>query len=124
MNDEGQFIPPMPEMRFWALVELSAGDADKMRSILLWFPKEDSSAFDLRLGEVLERLDREDIHDVTDGSDDGFLCARLWIVSQGREYCEAALANLATAQDAEDADSEQFYYSAIRAYKALGGEVT
>jgi len=123
MNDEGQFIPPMPEGRFWALVALSDGDADKMQSILLWFPKEDSITFGRRLDEVLERLDREDINDVTDGSDDGFLYARLWIVSHGREYYEAALANPATAQDAEDADNEQFYYSAMRAYKALGGEV-
>jgi hypothetical protein len=114
----------MPEDRFWALVELSGGDADKIQSILLWFPKEDSITFDLRLDEVLERLDREDIHDVSDGSDDGFLYARFWIVSQGREYYEAALANPSTAQDAEDADNEQFYYSALRAYKALGGEVT
>jgi hypothetical protein len=33
MNEEDQFIPPMPEDRFWALVELSGGDADKMKSI-------------------------------------------------------------------------------------------
>ena len=86
MSDESQFIPPMEEERFWALVELSDGDADKMKSLLLWFPKEDIIAFDLLLGEVLERLDRKDIHDVTDGSNDGFLDARLWIVSRGRAY--------------------------------------
>jgi hypothetical protein len=91
--DESQFIPPMPEDRFWALVELSGGDADKMKSLLLWFPKEHSIAFNLRLGEVVEQLDRDDIHDVTDGSDDGFLYARLRIVSRGREYYEAVLAN-------------------------------
>ena len=50
MSDESLFIPPMPEDRFWALVELSGGDADKMKAILLWFPKEDIIAFDLRLG--------------------------------------------------------------------------
>jgi len=123
MSDESQFIPPMPEDRFWALVEMSGGDADKMKAILLSFPKEDSIAFDLWLDEALERLDREDIHDVTDGSDDGFLYARLWIVSQGREYDEAALGDPSKAENAEDADNEQFYYAAMRAYDALvGGE--
>ncbi|HEY7020185.1 MAG TPA: aminotransferase class I/II-fold pyridoxal phosphate-dependent enzyme [Ktedonobacterales bacterium] len=121
MSDEDLFIPPIEEDRFWALVEMSGGDADKMQSILLWFPKEDSIAFDLRLGESYSRLDRDDIHAVTGGSDDGFLYIRLWIVSQGREYYEAVLADPSKAQDHEN---EQFLYSAMDAYEALGGEET
>src|SRR5690349_11865216 len=42
---------------------------------------------------VLERklydIDREDIHEATDGSDDGFLYARGQIVALGRAYYEA-----------------------------------
>jgi aspartate aminotransferase len=105
-------------------VELSGGDADKMKSILLWFPKEQIIAFDLRLGEVLERLDRKDIHEVTGGSTDGFLDTRLWIVSRGREYYEAVLADPSKGEDAEDQDNFEFGLSAIDAYEALCGEGT
>ena len=68
MSDEDQSLRPTPEDHFWALVELSGGNADKLKSILLWFPQDDIIAFDLRLGEVVEQLDRDDIHVVTGGS--------------------------------------------------------
>ena len=47
MSGESQFIPPMPKHRFRALVELTGGDADKMKSMLQWLPKEQVIAFDL-----------------------------------------------------------------------------
>jgi hypothetical protein len=58
------------------------------------------------LDRVLERklydIDREDIHEFTDGSDDGFLYARGFIVAAGREFYEAVKANPAMAiMDAE-----------------------
>jgi hypothetical protein len=93
-----------------------------MKSILLWFPKEQINAFYLRLEEVLERLDRKDIHAVTGGSNDGFLDARLWIVSRGREYYEAMLADPSKGEDAEDKDNFEFCLSAMDAYEALCGE--
>jgi hypothetical protein len=49
------------------------------------------------LDRVLERklydIDRADIQSVTDGSDDGFLYARGFIVAVGREYYAAVSAN-------------------------------
>ncbi|MGQ5264424.1 DUF4240 domain-containing protein [Micromonospora sp. ZYX-F-536] len=64
------------------------------------------------LDRVVERklhdIDREDIHEVTDGSDDGFLYCRGFIVALGREYYEAVRANPALAL--LDADCEQFCY--------------
>ncbi|GIE84820.1 DUF4240 domain-containing protein [Actinoplanes regularis] len=49
------------------------------------------------LDRVLERklydIDREDIHEATDGSDDGFLYARGHIVALGRAYYEAVSAD-------------------------------
>ncbi|MEU8425368.1 DUF4240 domain-containing protein [Micromonospora sp. NPDC048835] len=64
------------------------------------------------LDRVVERklydIDREDIHEVTDGSDDGFLYARGFIVALGRAYYEAVRANPAMA--VPDADCEGMCY--------------
>ncbi|MFD6563361.1 DUF4240 domain-containing protein [Micromonospora profundi] len=64
------------------------------------------------LDRVVERklydIDREDIHAVTDGSDDGFLYCRGFIVALGRAYYEAVRANPALAL--EDADCEDMCY--------------
>ncbi|WP_030334261.1 DUF4240 domain-containing protein [Micromonospora parva] len=64
------------------------------------------------LDRVVERklhdIDREDIHEVTDGSDDGFLYARGFIVALGRAYYEAVRANPAMALP--DADCEGMCY--------------
>jgi hypothetical protein len=95
-----------------------------MKSILLWFPKEDSIAFNQRLYEIVERLDRDDIPAVTHGSDEGFLYTRLWIVSRGCEYSEAVPADHSNAENANDEDKEQVVYSAMDAYEALSGEDT
>lgn len=123
MSDEFTPIPPMREDRFWGLVEMSGGDADKMTSMLMWFPKEDIIAFDLRMGDALDQLDREGIYAMTGGSADGFLDIRCWIVSRGREYYEAVLADPAKApEDEEDTDNESFGYAACEAYEALFGE--
>ncbi len=115
-------IEPMREDRFWALVEMSGGDADKMTHMLMWFPKEHIIAFELRMGMILHLLDREDIHDVTDGSDDGFLYARCWIISRGRAYCESVLADPSNA--VEDEEDNDWLYPAMDAYEALAGEGT
>ncbi|HEX6360137.1 DUF4240 domain-containing protein [Actinophytocola sp.] len=49
------------------------------------------------LDRVLERklydIDRADIHEFTDGSDDGFLYCRGFIVAMGREFYEAVRAD-------------------------------
>ncbi|MET8089612.1 hypothetical protein [Micromonospora sp. NPDC005220] len=53
----------------------------------------DAAGTATNLDPVVERklhdIDREDIHEVTDGSDDGFLYARGFIVALGRAYYEA-----------------------------------
>ncbi|MET7861799.1 DUF4240 domain-containing protein [Micromonospora taraxaci] len=64
------------------------------------------------LDRVVERklydIDREDIHEVTDGSDDGFLYCRGFIVALGRAYYEAVRADPARAL--LDADCEDMCY--------------
>ncbi|MGW4466218.1 DUF4240 domain-containing protein [Micromonospora sp. NPDC004704] len=64
------------------------------------------------LDRVVERklydIDRADIHEATDGSDDGFLYARGYIVAMGREFYEAVQTNPRLA--VLDADCEEFCY--------------
>ncbi|MBG0563399.1 DUF4240 domain-containing protein [Actinoplanes aureus] len=64
------------------------------------------------LDRVLERkmydIDRSDIHAVTDGSDDGFLYARGYIVAVGQEFYEAVKADPRMA--IPDADCEEICY--------------
>jgi hypothetical protein len=114
----------MAEGRFWALVEESGGDADGLKQLLMRLPGEDIIAFDLRLDEAMYQLDREDIHEVTDGSDDGFEYVRLWIVSRGKAYFESVLADPRNAPHwaGSDEENESFGYTAIEAYEALFGD--
>jgi Protein of unknown function (DUF4240) len=122
MSDEGQFIPPMPENRFWALVEQSNGDAGRLKPLLIALPAEDICAFSLTLDDMMYALDRRDIHDVADGSNDGFEYVRLWIISRGRAYYKSVVADPRNApQWADDEENEDFGYVAGEAYKAKIG---
>lgn len=71
-----------------------------------------SSAELTDLDRVVERklfeLDREEIHEHTDGSDDGFLYCRGFIVAAGREFYEAVDADPAKA--VMDAECEAMCY--------------
>jgi NAD-dependent dihydropyrimidine dehydrogenase PreA subunit len=64
------------------------------------------------LDRVVERklydIDREDIQAVTDGSDDGFLYARGFIVALGADYYDAVVRDPEMA--VLDADCEQMCY--------------
>ena len=71
-----------------------------------------SSAELTALDRVVERklhtLDRAEIHEHTDGSDDGFLYCRGFIVAAGREFYDAVDAHPATA--VMDAECEAMCY--------------
>ncbi|MER7441538.1 DUF4240 domain-containing protein [Micromonospora avicenniae] len=64
------------------------------------------------LDRVIERklydIDRADIHEVTDGSDDGFLYARGFIVALGKQFYEAVKGDPAVA--VLDAECESMCY--------------
>lgn len=71
-----------------------------------------SSAELTDLDRVVERklydLDRQEIHEHTDGSDDGFLYCRGFIVAAGHEFYRAVLADPTTA--VMDAECEEMCY--------------
>jgi Protein of unknown function (DUF4240) len=54
---------------------------------------EELLAFDRILERKLFEIDRADVHEHTDGSDDGFLYARGFIVAAGRGYFDAVNAD-------------------------------
>jgi hypothetical protein len=83
-----------------------------------------SSAQLTDLDRVVERklydLDREDIHEHTDGSDDGFLYCRGFIVAAGREFYDAVAADPAMA--VLDAECEAMcYFFAHAHHERFGG---
>ncbi|MGW5581978.1 DUF4240 domain-containing protein [Micromonospora chokoriensis] len=67
------------------------------------------------LDRVVERklhdIDREDIHEVTDGSDDGFLYCRGFIVALGRAYYEAVRADPAMALPDAECESMCYFFA-------------
>ena len=78
-------------------------------------------AFDRILERKLYDIDRADIHEHTDGSDDGFLYCRGFIVGVGREYYEAVLAKPARA--IFDAECERMCYVSWHLYNDKFGDV-
>ncbi|MFG1776580.1 DUF4240 domain-containing protein [Micromonospora sp. NPDC049048] len=83
-----------------------------------------SSAELTDLDRVVERklhdIDRADVHEVTDGSDDGFLYCRGFVVALGREFYEAVSANPAVA--VPDGECEAMCYFFARLHdKRFGG---
>jgi hypothetical protein len=63
-----------------------------LERILRDLPAAELAAFDRILEKRLWDLDRADVQARTDGSDDGFLYGRGWIVAMGRAYWEAGMA--------------------------------
>src|SRR5687768_3155768 len=84
-------------------VDLYAIDAwlhpflDNLRLLSADLTSEELTALDRVVERLLHDLDRADIHEVTDGSDDGFLYCRGHIVALGREFYRAVVADPAVA---------------------------
>jgi hypothetical protein len=78
----------------------------------------------LSLDRVLERklhdIDRADIQAVTDGSDDGFLYARGFIVAMGRNFYDAVASDPQVA--VRDAECEEMCYFFAHLYRERFGE--
>ena len=78
-------------------------------------------AFDRALERKLYDIDRADIYERTDGSDDGSLYCRGFIVGMGRAYYEAVRANPDRA--VTDAECEQMCYLSWHLHHDKFGEV-
>lgn len=82
--------------------------------------KRDIVKFDRILERRLHELDRPEIHDHTDGSNDGFLYCRGFIVTLGKSYYD--LVNTNPRKAIEDVECEEICMCAVRVYVDRYGE--
>ncbi|WP_367128963.1 DUF4240 domain-containing protein [Saccharothrix sp. HUAS TT1] len=80
---------------------------------------EELVALDRVAERKLHEIDRADVQAVTDGSDDGFLYARGFVLALGREFYEAVARDPRIA--VEDAECEDFCYFFARLHDARFG---
>ena len=82
--------------------------------------KDELLQFDRILERKLYDIDRPDIQEYTDGSDDGFLYSRGFIVAAGQAYYDAVKADPSRAM--MDVECEDLCYLPVRVYSARFGE--
>lgn len=76
--------------------------------------KEELTGFIHTLEERFYHIDRQEIHDYTDGSDDGFLYCRCFIIGMGRAYYDMIDK---TPSKAYDMEAESFGFAAHDVYE-------
>ncbi|MEO8532994.1 MAG: DUF4240 domain-containing protein [Flavobacterium sp.] len=82
--------------------------------------KEDLTKFIHILEERLYNIDREEIQEYTDGSDDGFLYCRCFILGMGQKYYN--MIDKDPSKAAMDLEAESFGFSAYTTYEEKFGE--
>lgn len=112
----------LSEERAYTLQEKLEEDiVPALREKLDALPAADLLAFDRVLERKLYDIDRADIHERTDGSDDGFLYCRGFIVGVGRAYYEAVAADPDKA--VVDAECEAMCYLSWHLHHDKFGDV-
>jgi hypothetical protein len=136
----------MDETKFWAMIESAwakTGGWNESRTRLLAGEEVDSNelmeaaqemiphleaalkslnqdellAFDRIAERKLYDIDREEIQEFTDGSDDGFLYCRGFILAAGQAYYDEVNANPSRAM--MNAECEDFCYLALHLYEDI-----
>jgi hypothetical protein len=92
---------------------------DALRDAFAALSRDELAAMDRVLERKLYDLDRQDLQAVTDGSDDGFLYARGYIVALGKDFYDAVLDNPEVA--IIDAECEDMCYLPTHVYKERFG---
>jgi Protein of unknown function (DUF4240) len=93
---------------------------EKYKKRLLLLDKKEFTEFIHILEERLFNLDREEIHEFTDGSDDGFLYCRCFILGMGERYYK--MVDNEPAKATADVEAEDFGFSAYKVYEEKFGE--
>lgn len=97
------------ELPAFTVVEKGLGAfVDNLRGLARDLGSAELTDLDRVAERMLHDIDRSDVHAVTDGSDDGFLYARGFIVALGREFYTAVSADPRLA--VEDAGCESVCY--------------
>lgn len=87
---------------------------------LLSLDKDELTKFIHILEERLYNIDREEIQEHTDGSDDGFLYCRCFIVGMGQQYYN--MIDNDPSKATMDLEAESFGFSAYKQYEEKFGE--
>lgn len=82
-------VPEPDEVPPSAVEEALDGFVKNLTDAARDLPSEELTALDRTVERLLHDIDRADVHEVTDGSDDGFLYARGFIVALGRDFYTA-----------------------------------
>jgi len=92
-----------------------------LQASLEQLPKDELLQFDRILERKLYDIDRADVQEQTDGSDDGFLYCRAFIVAAGQAYYDAVNQNPSRAL--MDLECEDLCYLPVRVYSEKFGEM-
>lgn len=112
----------LSEGRAFALQEtLEEEVVPALRGLLDALTAEELLGFDRILERKMYDIDRADVQERTDGSDDGFMYCRGFIVGIGRAYYEAVSADPDRA--VMDADCEEMCYLSWHLYREKFGDM-
>jgi hypothetical protein len=111
----------LSEERVEALLETLEEVIPALQRKLDQLPADELLAFDRILERKLYDIDRAEVQEHTDGSDDGFLYARGFIVAAGKGYYDAVNADPARAL--LDMECEDMCYLSWHLYREKFGEV-
>jgi hypothetical protein len=92
-----------------------------LKAALERLPQDELLEFDRILERKLYDIDRSDVHEFTDGSDDGFLYARGFIVAAGQAYYDAVSKDPKLAL--MDLECEDMCYLSFHVYTDKFGEM-
>ncbi|MEU8813547.1 DUF4240 domain-containing protein [Actinoplanes sp. NPDC048796] len=82
-----------------------------LRSLSAGFSSAELAALDRVAERLMFRIDREEIHEHTDGSDDGFLYCRGFILAAGRDFYEAVDADPTKAIVDAECESMPYFFA-------------
>lgn len=82
--------------------------------------KEELTQFIHIMEERLYHIDRKEIHEFTDGSDDGFLYCRCFIIAMGKDYYD--MIDQDPSKATADLEAEDMGFIAYRIYQEKFGE--
>lgn len=82
--------------------------------------KEEMTSYIQHFEERMYHIDRQEIHEYTDGSDDGFLYCRCFIVAMGKAYY--TMIDEDPSKATADVEAEIFGFEGYNIYKAVFNE--
>ena len=100
--------------------ELDGEILENYRERLTQLDKIEFTSFIQHFEERIYHIDREEIHEYTDGSDDGFLYCRIFIVGMGRQYYN--MIDDDPARASIDMEAEAFGFAMYSVYEKEFGE--